>query len=364
MRAIGRSLLGAALLAALASAVAGEPVTLTMPIAYGTHLPGLGSSAVKLVKLVAERSGGTLALDLKEPGDGTQPQEILDKVSSGKVDAGFATASLWAGRLPAATLFAGFPFGPDGKTYIDWLSNGNGRMLYQELYDQAGLKVHVIPCAFGGAETSGWFAKEIKTPEDLKGLRMRIFGLGARVMSGLGVTTVLLPGGALDGAFDRKEIDAAEFLTPAIDLKQGLPDHVKRLYVPGWHQPETLLELLVNRDRWAALGEERQKMIEDACRDLLTTSLADNAKLQADALASFTAKGVRIETWSGELPRAFREAWKEVAKEESDRDIFFRVVLTDLETFRTGRAAAIGKPAEPPLPPAPKRPPQVKAPAP
>jgi TRAP-type mannitol/chloroaromatic compound transport system substrate-binding protein len=326
------SRLGAVLLFGLAAAaIAAEPVRLTMPIAYGTHLPGIGDSAVKLVKLVAERSGGALQLDLKEPGDGTNPQEILEKVAGGEVAAGF-----------------------DAKTYVDWFSAGNGRKFYRDLYQQANLRVHVIPCGFGGGETSGWFAKEIKTRDDLKGLRMRIFGLGARVMAKLGATAVLVPGGKLGEAFDRKEIDAAEFLTPTIDLKQGLQEHVKLLYIPGWHQPETVLELLVNRDKWDALGSERQTLLEGACKDLMATTIADNAKLQAQALAQLTAKGVRMETWSGDLPKAFRDAWNEVAKEESDRDIYFRVVLTDLENFRAQRRAQAEPPAMPPLPPKPE----------
>ncbi len=209
-------------LVALASLVApraspAEPVRLVMPIVYGTHLAGLGTLAQQLVKLVAQTSGGALVLDLKQPGEVTQPLAILADVSSGKVDAGFATASFWAAKLPAAALFAGYPFGPDANTYASWFANGDGRKLYQEMYDQAGFKVHVIPCAFGGAEAAGWFAKEVKTPDDLKGLRMRIFGLGGRVMNRLGATTVVIPGSAVAAAFDSHEIDAAELLTPAAD---------------------------------------------------------------------------------------------------------------------------------------------------
>jgi TRAP-type mannitol/chloroaromatic compound transport system substrate-binding protein len=111
-----------------------------------------------ICQAVKQLSGGAIELDLKQPGDGTQPQDILDKVSRGDVDAGFSTASFWAAKIPAAALFAGFPFGPDAKGYVDWFFAGNGRKLYQEMYDEAGLNVHVIPCACGGAETSGWFA--------------------------------------------------------------------------------------------------------------------------------------------------------------------------------------------------------------
>ncbi len=333
-------------------ALPAEPVRLVMPIVYGTHLAGLGTPALQLVKLVGQASGGTLVLDLKQPGEVTQPQAILDDVSSGKVDAGFATASFWAAKLPAAALFAGYPFGPDAKTYAAWFASDDGRKLYQEMYDQAGFKVHVIPCAFGGAETSGWFAKEVRTPDDLKGLRMRIFGLGGRVMSRLGVTTVVMPGSAVAAAFDKHEIDAAELLTPSADKNLGLEDHVKLIYVPGWHQPETVLELLINQKRWDGLDPTQQGQIETACRTLLTNTATESATLQKQALADLAAKGVRIETWPDAMLQAFRGAWDQVAKEEGDRDLFFSVVIGDLDKFRGPTAAAPATlPATPPLPP-------------
>lgn len=311
-----------------------EPLRFVMPVVYGTHLPGLGKPAARFAKLVKELSGGTLRFELKQPGEGTRPQEILDKVSSGSIDAGFATASFWAANIPAAALFAGFPFGPDAKGYVEWFFAGNGRKLYQEMYDQAGRHVHVIPCAFGGGETSGWFAKEIRTSDDIKGLRMRIFGLGGRVMSRLGAKTVLVPGGTIGLSFDKHEIDAAEFLTPVVDQRHHLQDHAKLIYVPGWHQPETVLELLINEDRWNSLNNQQQALIETACRATLLSTLAESGPLQADALAKLAKHGVRVETWSDEMLKAFRNAWDEVAKEEAKRDVFFRVVLDDLDAFR------------------------------
>ena len=107
--------LGAAMLVVLLAGpgVPAEPLRLVMPVVYGTHLPGLGEPAARLVKLVKQLSGGALELDLTEPGGGTESQEILDKVSRGSVDAGFATANFWAAKIPAGALFGGFPFGPD-----------------------------------------------------------------------------------------------------------------------------------------------------------------------------------------------------------------------------------------------------------
>jgi TRAP-type mannitol/chloroaromatic compound transport system substrate-binding protein len=312
-----------------------DPVRLVTPIAYGTHLPGLGEPAMRLAKLIKQLSGGSLELDLKQPGDGTQPQEILDKVASGRVDAGMSTASFWAARLPAAVLFAGFPFGPDAKGYVDWFVAGNGAKLYQEMYDQAGLRVHVIPCAFGGGEAGGWFAKEIHSKADLQGLRMRIFGPGAQVMARLGVSTMLVPGGNVPASFEKHEIDAAELLTPVVDQRQGLQDKVKLIYVPGWHQPETVLELLINKDRWSALDDGQQGIIETACKAMLLMTLAESPRLEADALADLVSKsGVRVEPWPEDVMDALRGSWEAVAKEEGDRDAFFQAVFDDLARFR------------------------------
>ncbi len=329
---------GALLFAFLAPGTAfADTVTLVTPVVYGTHLPGLGAPALALAKALKARSGGTLQLDLKEPGEGTAPHEILDKVSDGKVDAGFATAGFWAAKLPAGSLFAGFPFGPDAKRYLDWFNRGHGRALYQEMYDQAKVKVHVVPCAFGGAEAGGWFTKEIASKDDIEGLRMRIFGLGARVISRLGAVPVLIPGSRLAKAFEEEQIDAAEAYTPAVDRTLGLQDTVKTLYMPGWSQPATVFELLINHDRWAALGPEHQSLIESTCGELLQRTLSESTNLQAAALAALSNEdGVQVLTLPDDVQEALRGAWEEIVREEGVRDYFFQEVLQDMDSFAAG----------------------------
>jgi TRAP-type mannitol/chloroaromatic compound transport system substrate-binding protein len=324
-----------------------EPVRLVMPVAYGLHLPGLGTPAKEFAKLIEERSNGALLIEVKQPGEGAKPHEILDKVAAGDVDAGFATASFSTAKLPAAALFLGYPFGPDAKTYLAWFEQGNGRKLYQEMYDHAGLKVHVMPCAFGGAETGGWFLKEIKTSDDIKNLRMRIFGLGGRVMARLGATTVIVPGGDLLAAFDKGKIDAAELYPPAVDEKQGLKDKVKLIYVPGWHQPETVLDLIVNQDRWDRLSDRERGIVEGACLATLQATLTESAKLQALAHANLAKDGVKIEPFPEGVLASLRAAWGEIAKEEGDRDYFFKTVLDDIEKFVAKSQGVPGSQAAP-----------------
>jgi TRAP-type mannitol/chloroaromatic compound transport system substrate-binding protein len=325
-----------------------DPLRLVTAMVYGSHLPGLGEPALDLAKRIKLLSNDTLELDLKQPGEVAQPQEILEKVSQGTVNAGFSTASFWAAKMSAASLFAGFPFGLDATGYVEWFYAGNGLKLYQQMYDQGGYKVHVIPCAFGGAETAGWFAKEILVKSDIKGLRMRIFGLGGRVMSRAGATTVLVPGGTLTEAFDKKQIDAAELYSPAADRRQDLQSHVKLIYAPGWHQPETVLELLINNEKWAALSAQQQTLIETACKASMLTTLASSAKLQREALAELATKdGVRIMPLPQDALDAFRAAWVEIAREEGDQDAFFKEVLDDLETFRAKTQRSSVAPAAP-----------------
>ncbi len=326
-------------LALLAETIAApaQTVTLETPVAYGTHVPGLGTPARDLARLLRERSDGAIQLELKEPGDGTAPFEILGKVSDGKVDAGFSTAGYWAAKLPAASLFSGYPFGPTAKEYRDWFNRGHGRALYQEMYDQAKVKVHVIPCAFGGAEAGGWFVDEITSVDDLDGLRIRIFGLGVRVMMRLGAVPVLLPGSQIGEAFSEGKIDAAEAYTPAVDRANSLQDSAKILYQPGWIQPATVFEFLINKDRWDSLGPERQSLIERTCGEMLQKTLSASTNLQAAALTAFANQdSVRILSLPDDVEEALREGWKQVAEEEGVRDYLFKEVLEDIEAFRSG----------------------------
>jgi TRAP-type mannitol/chloroaromatic compound transport system substrate-binding protein len=154
---------------------------------------------------------------------------------------------------------------------------------------------------------------------------------------------VVVPGGNLLQAFGKGEIDAAELYTPAADQQQGLQAKVKLIYVPGWHQPETVLELIINTDRWSGLSDQQRTLIETACRETLHATATESARIQADALASLAAKdGVRVEAWPQDVLAALRSGWTEVAKAEGERDYFFKAVLVDIERFRAKPEGAPG----------------------
>ncbi|WP_300514583.1 TRAP transporter substrate-binding protein [Aliiroseovarius sp.] len=321
------------------AANAAEKLLLKTPIAFSTALPGLGSPIPRVAEQLDLMSGGTLRMKVYEPGKLVPPFEILDAVSSGKINSGYTTAGYWAGKIPAAPLFSAVPFGPEAGEYMAWLYYGNGLTLYQEMYDQAGYNVKVIPCAVIAPETSGWFNKEINSPEDLNGLKMRFFGLGGKVMQRLGVATSLLPGGEIFPALEKGAIDATEFSMPAIDARLGFHKLVKFNYFPGWHQQATVFELLLNKDVWNEATPQHQAIIENACKASMTDSFAEGEAIQYAALLdNVDNNGVTIKTWSDEMLATFRENWEAVAQEEAANDAFFAKVLTDLTTFRDGYA--------------------------
>ena len=327
--------LAASLLAA--PALAGDKILLKTPIAFSTALPGLGTPIPRVAEQLDVMSGGEIKMKVYEPGKLVDPFEILDAVATGKINSGYTTAGYWAGKIPAAPLFSAVPFGPEAGEYMAWLYYGNGLGLYQKMYDQAGYNVKVIPCAIIAPETSGWFAKEINTPADLQGLKMRFFGLGGKVMQKLGVATSLLPGGEIFPALEKGAIDATEFSMPAIDSRLGFYKLVKFNYFPGWHQQATVFELLINKDVWTGATDQQRAIIENACKASMADSFAEGEAAQFAALKENVEKhGVQIKKWNDEMLATFRKTWDEVAAEEAANDPFFAEVLADLTEFRSG----------------------------
>ncbi len=312
-------------------------VLLKVPIALSSELPALGTPIKRVAENIKVVSNNSVKVKIYEPGKLVAPFEILDAVSTGKVNAGYATSGYWAGKIPASPLFSAIPFGPEAGEYMAWLYYGNGLKLYQEMYDQAGYEVHVIPCAIIAPETSGWFSKPINEPKDLKGLRMRFFGLGGKVMEKLGVSTSLLPGGEIFPALEKGALDATEFSQPAIDQRLGLYKIVKYNYFPGWHQQATIFELLINNKTWQKMHVSQQAVVESVCKASMAESLAEGEAIQYAVMRrNVEENAVKLMYWSDEMLDLFKQTWEQVAAEESAKDKFFKKVYSDMVAFRKG----------------------------
>lgn len=328
---------GAALIAGLAGSASAQD-SLEMTSSFGKNLPILGTAGVDFVSKINSISED-VEFEHFDPGKLVPTLEALDAISNGSVDSGYATTGYWQGKITAASLFAAVPFGPEAGEYMGWILYGNGGKLWQEMYDQAGYNVVATPCGVIAPETSGWFKKEINTLDDLKGLNMRFFGLGAKVMERLGVSTSLLGASDIFPALERGAIDATEFSMPLIDARLGFHKIAKYNYFPGWHQPSTLFELLINKDVYEGLTDRAKAQIEVACLANITTNLAEGEAKNFDAMIENTEKnGVQIKQWSPEILAAFEENWNVVAAELAESDPFFKKVWDDLQEYRKGYA--------------------------
>jgi TRAP-type mannitol/chloroaromatic compound transport system substrate-binding protein len=309
-----------------------ETIHWKMASAYPSSLPQLGTLATKLDRDIWRVSDGMLEVKFHEPGALVPPLKMFDAVRAGVIDAAFSSPGFWGNKIPALQLFSAIPFGPPAEEFLAWIYYGGGQKLFNEIYNANG--IHSIFCGLIAPEASGWFRKRIRTVEDLKGLRMRFFGLGAKVVEKLGVITTQLTSGDIFMAFEAGKIDAAEFSIPSTDLKLGLHKMIKNYYFPGWHQPATLFELMINIEQWRALPASAKAQLKAVCGDNIRQGLAESGGTQLKALKKLQSEGVIIRRWPREVLYALKSAWIQVAREEAKSDPNFNRVWQSLRDFR------------------------------
>lgn len=333
-QALTLSLVTASIFAPLQAADSINKTRLKVPLAFTSALPAVKSSILWVANQAPIISNGSLQIKTYDPGKLVAPFEILDAVSTGKVNAGFAISGYWAGKIPAANIFSSVPFGPESGEFMAWLYYGNGLKLYQQMYDQTGYAVKVIPCAILAPESGGWFKQQINKPEDLKGLNMRFYGLGGKVFSKLGASVSLIPSSEIYPALERGAIDATEFSQPAIDQMLGFHKIAKYNYFPGWHQQASVIELLINSDTWQGMHVSQQATLEALCKAAMTNTLAQGEAIQHQAMQkNENERGVTNLYWNSEMLSLFEATWQQVVREESE-DPFFKTVWDDLSAFR------------------------------
>jgi len=324
-------LLAAGILAGSARAE-NERVNWKMDSAFGSRLTQLGTLGVSLSEKIERVSGGNVSLKFYEPNALVPPLAMFDAVAKGALDAAWSKSDFWVGKDEAFALFSAVPFGPRAGEYAAWIYYGGGAELMDEIYAPYGIKS--IICGVAAPEAAGWFRQEITSVADLKGLKMRFFGLGAKVMEKLGVETVRLLGSDIIPALERGTIDATEFSLPAIDLNLGFHRVASHYYFPGWHQQSTLLELMMNRENWDALSDTQRAQIEVVCGDNFREGLAEGEALQITALARLQEKGTTFHRLPPEVLEALNAAWLEVASEIAAANENFKRVWESLQAFR------------------------------
>lgn len=295
-------------------------------------LPLLGSEGVLMGERVSVLTGGSLNLHFKNPGEIVNANEIWDSISIGAIEAGWYVTGMAEGVIPSASLFTSFPFGPDVKEYTAWWYNGGGAELWAEV--SAPYNVHTELCSVLVPEASGWFKKEITSVDDFKGMKMRIFGLGAAVLQQLGAEAQSMSAADTMAALNLGTIDAAELSFPAIDKMLGMNEHADNYYFPGWHQQTSLIMFIMNQDSWDGLNAQEQAAINSVCTANVARTMAQGEVIQLAPLAEMVASGAIIRTWSDEMLDAFEGAWEEVVVEKSAADADFKRVWEHIQAFR------------------------------
>jgi len=309
-----------------------KKILLKMPLAFPSTLPILGEGAVFFQNMV-NAMDKTIKVKLYEPGKLMPAFEIHDAVSTGKVNSGYTMSGYIQGKVPAAAIFSAVPFGPSVEVFASWFSEGNGLKLYQEMYDTNGFNVKVLPITAYAAETAGWFRKPIEKPEDFKGLKIRFYGLGGKVLAKLGASVALIPGAEIFPALEKGAIDATEYSMPVVDQKLGFYKVAKYNYFPGWHQPSNTFELLINKDTWNSMSKRQQSMIQSAVSATNYYTLTRSIAVQGKVMLDNKKRGVNNMRYNEKVLGALRGAWKEVVAEMSANDPFFKRVNADQVKF-------------------------------
>jgi TRAP-type mannitol/chloroaromatic compound transport system substrate-binding protein len=333
---------GGAMAAVAAAAVTDAPNVIAQPkvqwrmsTAWTPALDFHQGSAQRMAKIVEEMSGGRLRIEVFPGGQIMPPFECFDAASKGTIEAFGAVASYWAAKEPALEWFMTVPFGMNPEGMAAWYHQGDGLKLWEEAY--AAFNLVPRPGQAVAPQMGGWFRKKINTISDYKGIKMRIAGLGGKVVAKAGGTAVLTPAAEIYAALERGVIDASEWVCPHDDLKLGLHNTARYYYYPGWHEPGTTLEFGFNKKAYEALPIDLRRMLDHAAAAVQVYGLTDFHAKNAIALARLKTefKG-KVEVLQFPLPvlRALKKLAAEVVKAESEKTPMARKVHASFTKFQ------------------------------
>ena len=311
---------------------ADKKVRAQMGGAFPSSTAILGAAQLRFVKLAKDMSGGSLDIKFFEPGALVPGSQYFDAVSNGSLDMAYTAAGYFTGKDIVFAMFTTVPFGPGPGEFLAWYEYGGGNELMEEIHGK--FNIVAINCGLIAPEASGWFRKEIKSLDDLKGLKMRFFGLGANVMQKMGVATQLLQAGEIFQALQLGTIDATEFSMPTMDLTLGFHQVAKHYYFPGWHQQSSIGQLYVSKNKWGELSDTQKEIVKGACSANMLHEFAESEAKQFSAMQELKAKGVTIHRWPKDILDAFEKAWLEVVEEQKQKSANFAKVWASYSKFR------------------------------
>ncbi len=260
------------------------------------------------------------------------PLEILDVVQTGKVECGHTAGYYYVDKNPALGFATAVPFGLDTYQHITWMQKGGGLELLRQVYADFNC-VNFICCSTGN-QMGGWFKKQVNTVADFKGLKMRMPGLGGKVMTSLGAETQNLPPDQIVAALEQNTIDAAEWVGPAEDEKLGLNKVASYYYYPGWHEPCTTYEIIVNKKSWDSLPLSYQQALEVATMEAHLLSIAEYDQANQEAITRLVEGGTKLVPFSQEILKSAQTKAFELYEQQASENPSFKEVYTQWKLFR------------------------------
>ena len=304
-----------------------------MVTTWPKNFPGLGMAAENLSQYVKEMSNGRLIIKVYGAGELVPAMGVFDAVSQGNVELGHGASYYWTGKVKSSQFFTAVPFGLTAQEMNGWLHHGGGLELWEEAYEPFNL----VPLAGGntGVQMAGWFNKEINSIEDIKGIKMRIPGLAGEVFTRLGAETVQLAGNEIFLSLQQGVIDAAEWVGPYNDLTFGFHQVAKYYYYPGWHEPGSTLEIIVNKDALESLPDDLRAMMKYASRAVNQEMLDEYTARNNNALIELVEKhGVSLRKLPNDVLRELKKVSDEVMKEFVAKDDMARKVYDSYSNFK------------------------------
>ena len=302
------------------------------------NYPGLGMAPERIADLVEEMSDGQMKINVYGAEEQVPAFGVFDAVSSGSHQMGHSGGYFWKGKVPAAQFFTSVPFGLTADEINAWVNRGGGLELWREIYEP--FNIYPIPAGNTGTQMFGWFNKEINSLEDIKGLKMRIPGIGGEVLKEAGGIPVTLPGGELFTALQTGVIDATEWVGPYNDLTFGFHQAAKYYYYPGWHEPGPMLELLINIDAWNSLPNHLQVIIETATKavnqDMLDEYLAKNNQALTELIE---VHGVELRKLPDDVIEEFRKISNKILDDLAKEDEVISKVYDSYLKFKNDVSA-------------------------
>ena len=297
-----------------APAIAKERIEINMVSTWPRDFPGLGTGAQRFAKRLSDMSDGRIQVNYYAGGERVKPFDSFDEVASGNAQMYHAAEYYWKGKHPGFAYFTSVPFGLTYTEMNAWIRFGGGQELWDELAAEFGLKG--LMCGNTGVQMGGWFRKEINSVDDLKGLKMRIPGLGGDVMAKLGASPVSLPGSQIYENLVSGAIDATEWVGPWNDSFMKFYEAAKYYYYPGMHEPGAMLAIGMNKDWWDGLSKSDQLLVNAAASMENDVMMAEYNYKNGEALSKLiNEQGVKLRQFNDEVYDAFGEAAEEVFAE-------------------------------------------------